>query len=82
MYETDPRDPAIQAAIADLPSLIPLERVAEFMDVSVRTVRRWTASGKLRVMRTSPMGSGRARVMKADLAQLLAGMVEPCAHGQ
>lgn len=59
------------SAVADLPALVPLEQLAGFLHVNVRTVRRWMREGKIRAYRTSPCGSGRVLVARAEVTRLL-----------
>jgi excisionase family DNA binding protein len=51
-----------------LPKLYTVEAVAEALDVSSRTVRRWIASGALAVHRLG----GAVRIAEADLKAFLA----------
>ena len=68
---------AIELAVAELPAVVPLERAADFLGVSTRTLRRYVAKGKLRILKTGARG-GLARVLRADLQRLLEDMLRPC----
>lgn len=57
--------------VRELPALVPIARAAKFLNVSTRTLRRWSARGRLKVMRTSPGGSGRVLIRRDELARLL-----------
>jgi len=52
----------------DLPKYYPIKAVAEAVDVSPRTVRRWIANGDLVVHRIN----GVVRIAEADLRAFLA----------
>jgi excisionase family DNA binding protein len=69
----------VQSIVADLTPLVSAAEAAKFLKISPRTLRRWVNKGKLRVMRTSPTGSGRVLVARTELAALLVRMAEPVA---
>ena len=68
---------AISEAVAELPALVPLKDAAKFLGVSDRTLKRWEQVGRVRFLRTTRGRGGVVRVLRADLAKLLAAMVEP-----
>jgi predicted site-specific integrase-resolvase len=75
--KSEPIDPEALAAVAELPPLVPLAKVAEFFGVAERTCREWARTpGKLRVVKTSPGGSGRVLVARTEVARLLSTMTQ------
>ena len=62
------------AAFAGLREVLSLRESADALGVSVSTLRRRIRSGELRALRTSAGRGGRLRILKQDLAQLLAEM--------
>lgn len=76
-------EPAVPAeileAVAGLPAVVPAARAAEFLNVDVRTIRRWARTGKVRVLRTDREGSGKVNILRSEIARVLAGMMQPVA---
>jgi hypothetical protein len=61
--------------VSHLPCLVREADAAEALGVSVRTLRRWGAGGKIqRRLRTAPSGSGRVLIPRTELARLIARM--------
>lgn len=60
--------------VKDLPALVTVDKAAELLMVSTKTVRNWISSGRLRALKTSD-GSGRVRVPRLELERLLRTMV-------
>lgn len=70
--------PEVAEAVADLPAVVPVARAAVFLNLSERSLRRWASTGKIRVLRTAPKGSGgKVAVLRSEVARVLAGMIEP-----
>ena len=68
----DPED-----LVRDLAVLVPIADAAEHCHVTVRTIRNWITDGRLRTLRTTVgKGSGCVLIPRAELARLLAGMID------
>jgi len=66
--------PELEELVRDLPPLVPLKDAADFLNVTDRTLRRWAAAGRLRVLKTSAGGSGRVLVPRTELVRILGEM--------
>lgn len=64
----------VHAALAGLPALVKEADVAKLLSVDQRTLRHWRADGRFKAVRTSPGGSGRVLVAKAEVGRLLASL--------
>lgn len=53
--------------VADLPALLSPDQAAEFWGVSTRTLRRWEAAGRLRVVRVGRV----LRIPRTEIERLL-----------
>lgn len=60
--------PRTRHRVSGLPKYYPIQTVAEALDVSARTIRRWIASGDLTVHRVN----GVVRIAEGDLRAFLA----------
>ena len=60
--------------LAHLPMLLTLQQAAQASGLSAATLRRRIASGELRKLKSRERRGGRLRVLRDDLARLLAGM--------
>ncbi|MBL8752684.1 MAG: helix-turn-helix domain-containing protein [Planctomycetes bacterium] len=59
--------PELPADFADLPRVLTVGAVCDFLDVRERSVRRWIADGVLRCIRAGR----RVRVLRSDLASFV-----------
>lgn len=64
----------INSAVADLPPIVGAREAAERLGITVRTLRRWSAAGRISTLRTTPSGSGRVRILRTELARVLGEM--------
>jgi len=62
------------AALAALSDVLSAEEAADALGISTSTLRRRIRDGDLRALRTSAGRGGRLRILKRDLAELLAEM--------
>ena len=66
----------IEEMVAELPVLVPLKVGADFIGVTDRTIRRWAASGRIKVLKTSSGGSGRVLIPRMEIVRILEQMME------
>ena len=62
------------AALAELPLVLSVDQASHAVGVSATTIRRRIQDGQLRALKTSAGHGGRLRILKRDLARLLAEM--------
>ena len=67
----------ISELVKDLPQLVPARQTATFLGVTDRTIRRWAATGRIRVMKTAAGGSGRVLVPRPEIERILEEMLKP-----
>lgn len=65
----------MQQLLDPLPKFASPAQVAQLLGISTRTLRRWTAAGRISCYRTS--ARGRVRFAREDVEQLVASMREP-----
>ena len=64
----------LEEMVRGLPVLVPLKAAGEFLGVTDRTIRRWAAGGRIRVLKTSAGGSGRVLLPRAEIVRILKEM--------
>ena len=62
------------AALAGVRNILSIEEAADALGISTSTLRRRIQDGRLRAFKTTPGPGGRLRILKRDLALLLARM--------
>ena len=71
-----------ESQVRRLKPLSTMDETAESFKVSPRTIRRWTRSGRLRALKTSPRQSGRVLIPRSEVARLLLDMLANCRGGE
>jgi excisionase family DNA binding protein len=64
----------IDQTLADLPRFLLVEETAKVLRVSRRTVARYIATGRIRVLKADDSGSCRVLVPRAELERYLRGL--------
>lgn len=68
----------IASTIADLPPFLLVAEVANTLRLSRRTVSRYVAEGRLRVLKTAEgSGAGRVLIPRGEVERFLRGLVSP-----
>lgn len=62
---------AIEASFAEEPAMLTMDRAAELIGVSRRTIHSWVNSGQLYCVKLSQGRTGRVRIPRASIIQFL-----------